>query len=111
MSDPLEPDTTLSEMLDVLRHQHRRRLLVALSKANPRARDELASKNIADDNDDLELLKQELYHVHLPKLEAFEFISWDHEADIITRGPRFEEILPLLELMSAHEDELPDDWP
>ncbi|ODR81678.1 hypothetical protein BG842_19430 [Haladaptatus sp. W1] len=111
MLDSPKRDISLSEMLDVLGHQHRRRLLVVLSEANPRERDEVASKTVADDGDDLDLFKQELYHVHLPKLDATGVIDWDRETDIITRGPRFEEILPLLELMGEHEDALPDDWP
>ena len=40
-----------------------------------------------------------------------EAVLADHDADIITRGPNFEEVRPLIELMSNHQDELPEDWP
>lgn len=64
-----------------------------------------------EDDDSTELIKQELYHTHLPKLAEAGFINWDPESGLITRGPRFEEIGPLLRLMNDHQDELPEDWP
>jgi hypothetical protein len=49
-------------------------------------------------------------HTHLPKLEESGFIEWDQERNIVRKGPQFEEIQPLLELMENHADELPDGW-
>ena len=37
-----------------------------------------------------------MYHSHLPKLERLGFIQWDRDVDVISPGPRFEEIRPLL---------------
>lgn len=101
----------LSEKFDILSHPARRRLLVALDAQNPRDEDDLASNSIAGDGENLELLEQEMYHSHLPKLEEAGFINWDRDRGTITRGPRFEEIEPLIKLMNDHQDELPDDWP
>jgi len=52
-----------------------------------------------------------LHHVHLPKLEAAAFIEWNVDSQTITRGPRFDEIAPLLALLLATRDQLPADWP
>lgn len=102
---------TLNGKFDILSRSVRRRLLTALDKKNPRDEDDLASDSIASDGDNLELLQQEMYHNHLPKLEAAGFINWDRDAGTTTRGPRFVEIEPLIKLMDNHQDELPDDWP
>ncbi|MBV0923961.1 hypothetical protein KTS45_07065 [Halomicroarcula limicola] len=51
-----------------------------------------------------------MHHVHLPKLADHGFIEWDRESDEIRRGPNFDRARPLLELLVAHEDELPAEW-
>jgi hypothetical protein len=101
----------LSEKFDILSHPVRRRLLVAVNDKNPQDEDDLASNSIVGDGENLEMLEQEMYHCHLPKLEEAGFINWDRDTGTITRGPRFEEIEPLIKLMNDHQDELPDDWP
>lgn len=47
---------------------------------------------------------------HLPKLESAGFVVWGPQDHSVRKGPRFEEIEPLLELLQNHADELPDDW-
>ena len=117
MSEISQTDETggsLNELFEVLSHGVRRRILMAVARENPRDDEEITSESVADEHqeaDALELLKQQLYHTHLPKLEDAGFIDWDQERGLITRGPRFEEIGPLLRLMHDHQDELPDDWP
>lgn len=110
-----ETDASLTELFEMLSHEYRRRILVAVARENPQDEDDITSESIADghegDDDTLELLTQQLYHTHLPKLDDAGFVDWDRESGRITRGPRFEEIEPLLRLMSDHQDELPDDWP
>ncbi|MCU4972071.1 ArsR family transcriptional regulator [Halobacteria archaeon AArc-m2/3/4] len=39
----------------------------------------------------------ELYHNHLPLLAEAGFIDWNQNTGAVTRGPRFNEISPLLE--------------
>lgn len=105
---------SLSELFEILSHEHRRRVLVAVARHNPRDEDEIESKSAVNEHEDdetIELLKQQLYHVHLPKLDESGFVNWDRDAGHVTRGPRFEEIEPLLRLMRDHQDELPNDWP
>ncbi len=53
----------------------------------------------------------DLHHVHLPLLEEYGFITWDRATGRVTRGPQFQKIGPLLELLAAHADELPGEWP
>jgi len=50
-------------------------------------------------------------HHHLPKLEDAGYIEWNRDTDEISKGPRFDEIEPILELIETHADELPPGWP
>ena len=49
-------------------------------------------------------------HVHLPKLADYGLIECDRESAKIPKGPTFDEIRPLIELLTDHEGELPDEW-
>lgn len=46
---------------------------------------------------DTEHSRLELRHVHLPMLEENGFVGWDRERGTVERGPRFDEIVPLVE--------------
>lgn len=48
-------------------------------------------------------LEIDLYYNHLPKLDDMGFIEWDPERDTVDRGPRFEEVQPLLELLDERD--------
>jgi hypothetical protein len=104
-------DRSLDRMFDALRHPYRRRILLLVSEHNPRDEDEFSVEDLATEDDDLELLTTELYHAHLPKLAEAGYIEWDEEKRTIRRGPNFDEIGPLLRLMTDHQDELPEGWP
>lgn len=95
--------------LDALGHIQRRRVLFGLLDHDPQP-DSLAV--LADSADDIDGLDQgiALYHNHLPKLSEYGFIDWDRDANEVTTGPNFDTIKPLLELLAAHEDELPSGW-
>lgn len=60
------------------------------------------------DASDARALDLQLTHSHLPRLEAEELIEWDRDAQTVTRGPRFEEIEPLLHVLAANADKFPD---
>jgi len=49
-----------------------------------------------------------MQHVHLPKLADHGFIDWDQDAQRVTKGPQFDEIEPLLTVLSENQDVLPD---
>ena len=108
-------DDSLNELFEMLSHGVRRRILITVGRENPQDEDDVTSKSAAndheEDDDALELLATQIYHTHLPKLADSGFIDWDRDEGQITRGPRFDEIEPLLRLMDNHQDELPADWP
>jgi len=98
-------------MLEVLANKYRRRLLVALLEHNPQDdEDPQLPDDIDVAPDELASLMLSMRHTHLPKLAGAGFIEWDPETNTVRRGLHFAEIEPLLELLSDHADELPDDW-
>jgi hypothetical protein len=106
-----ETKLTLDKSLTVLSDRWRRRLLLKLLKDNPRDEDTLATDEMsATENQELDVLRTQLHHVHLPLLEEEGLIEWNKENGTITRGENFEEIRPLLRLIQLHSDELPDGW-
>lgn len=52
-----------------------------------------------------------LVHRHLPKLDSSGYIDWNQDTGEISKGPRFEEVEPLLDLIETHAEELPSEWP
>jgi predicted transcriptional regulator len=103
-------DTAVSfdDMLDVLIHIQRRKLLVALMDHNPQDDTPVVvgSEEEATSLDQLVQMK----HVHLPKMVEYGFIEWDRDSHEVSKGQNFAEIRPLLELLDDHQDELPDGW-
>ena len=51
---------------------------------------------------DLQRAELQLYHTDLPKLEQAGFIEWQPGSERITRGPRFDEIQPLVRLLEEY---------
>lgn len=98
----------LGEQLGTLSHWPRRRVLVALLHHHPRA-DTPVDRDDPAVEEDLEVL-YDFQRLHLPELEDGGFIDYDREERIVSRGPNFPEIEPLLGLIDEHRDELPDDW-
>ncbi len=45
-----------------------------------------------------------MHHIHLPKLEEYGFIEWDRDNDLVTQGPRFDEVRPSLRLVAEQQD-------
>lgn len=102
---------SMDAALDALANRYRRRLLVALLAHNPQDADDTqlpVDETLSDD--DAASLRVAIRHSHLPKLEALGFVEWDREERVVRKGPRFDAIRPVLELMDAHADELPDEW-
>ena len=108
MEDQIEA-SSLDDVMHVLASPQRRKLLVALLDHNPQSDSPVV---IADDENERDAVERlvEMEHVHLPKLEDHGFIEWDQENNEVSKGPKFEDIRPLLKLMVDHMDELPPDW-
>ncbi|MFC4438841.1 MULTISPECIES: helix-turn-helix domain-containing protein [Natrialbaceae] len=100
---------SLDRYLDILANKYRRRLLISLLDHTPQ-NDARIPPDIHVEDEDLENLKIQMVHRHLPKLEDAGFIIWDRETNEVRKGPRFDEIRALLQLMRDHTDELPADW-
>lgn len=98
----------MNRMLDALRSRPRRQLLVNLLEPNPRDESKLVEELDFHTGEDEFLAR--LHHSELPKPDNMGYISWDRKSGEIVKGPAFDEIRPLLALMAAHDDELPDDW-
>lgn len=109
------------EVFEALADRQRRELLVELLESGQYYVPELpsGSQEIAEANrgflreylstaressvGDEELISMHL--VHVPKLADDRFIEWDRADRVVTKGPRFDELVPVLELI----DELRDD--
>lgn len=101
--------TTFDEALDALANVQRRKLLVSLLAHNPQDDSPVVVAESDRDTHALERIVR-MEHSHLPRLEDGGFIEWDQEAHEVMKGPKFDEIRPLLELLNAHADELPDGY-
>jgi len=45
------------------------------------------------------------YHVHLPMLVEYGYVEWDRDAHLVTRGPEFDDLRPLLEVVDGRRGE------
>jgi len=100
---------SLDDRLDALERFERRKLLLRLStvRADDRAGISVGGPTRgAGDLDPLVAMR----HLHLPTLEEAGFIRWDRENDRVTKGPRFEEVEPLLHRLREVREDLPDGW-
>ena len=97
----------VDQILDCLSTRHRRLILLLLKQG----RVETTTDVMMRENNDPENGEIALTHSHLPKLADAGYIEWDRDTGEISKGPRFDEIEPLLELIENHRDELPPDWP
>ena len=57
---------------------------------------------------DPEVLREALYHVHLPMLAEHGFVTWDAEPLVAARGPLFDQVGVLLEALHSKAAALPD---
>lgn len=46
-----------------------------------------------------------MHCVHLPKLAAYGFVEWDQTDNLVTRGERFDDVEPVLELLDDQRRE------
>lgn len=89
---------------EALENEDRRNLLLALLEHNPQTvpiRSPVSEQVTSADPD--QQFQTEMYHKHLPKLEAYGFIHWEKDTDEIVKGPEFDNIRPLLETILDNE--------
>lgn len=98
----------VDEFFDAVADVQRRRLLVRLMDHNPQDPGEITSEPWEMTEAERELVK--MHHVHLPKLEEYGFVEWHRDDNEVVKGPRFDEIRPLLELIEANRSKVPTGW-
>ena len=93
---------------DALADKHRRELLVALLEENPQQDTiQIAAHGDRGMRGTDHRLRMAMYHNHLPKLVDYGFIRWNDDTHEVVKGPRFEEIQPLLELVVDYAENYP----
>ncbi|MDQ2049377.1 hypothetical protein RBH26_02645 [Natronolimnohabitans sp. A-GB9] len=111
------------DVFDALADGQRRQLLVDLLDSDLRRVSELSdtSQELIEAHDalldqflsgqleipeaDMELIQN--HHVHLPKLAEYGFIEWNPEDCLVARGPRFDELKPVLNRMENQRTNRP----
>lgn len=99
---------TLDEWFGAVADRHRRRVLVALLEAEDVTLQ--IPYDVIGADDDVEGVHLKLVHAHLPKLRDSGAIEWDESTDEVRRGPRFEAVRPLVELLDENAADLPGEW-
>lgn len=94
-------------LYEVLADERRRQLLFELMEEDPQTDSPITLDTppdtlIADEGD-----KIEYEHVHLPKLDNYGFIEWTPSMSCVEKGPQFDEVSPLLELLAEQHEKLP----
>jgi hypothetical protein len=87
----------IDSMMDALTSRIRRDILMTLSGDTEVSIDTL-ERRLNNENDRIQLS-----HVHLPKLANFGYIRWDSDADTISKGPKFSEVEPLVQLLKEYK--------
>lgn len=100
---PKSTGTTFDAQIEALGHVTRRRLLHALLESPAGTVDVEDGKYQTGST-------VSMHHVHVPKLEELGYVSTGARGEHVKRGPRFDEIAPLLDLLDSHDDELPVEW-
>lgn len=99
---------SIDTFLDVLSSRYRRRLLVSLLETAP-GEAPLVPEDLVGDDEPTEQVRIRLRHIDLPKLADEELIEWDRTEGVVSRGPRFAEIAPVLALFLKQDGETPEE--
>jgi hypothetical protein len=110
MTPTSELTGALDRAFDVLGHAYRRRVLHLVDEHSAAGESPLSVDDVVRRIDD-EGVALRLRHTHLPKLADIGYVEWDETSGTIRAGPVFDEIEPLVELLTRHQDELPGEWP
>ncbi|MCU4971475.1 transcriptional regulator [Halobacteria archaeon AArc-m2/3/4] len=98
--------SSYDSVFDALAASERRQLLIALLEHDHQETSILLGVPWRISQSDDERVRH--HHVHLPKLEEYGFIEWDRAEQRVTKGDRFDEIEPVVELLCEHQTPVPD---
>lgn len=97
--------TEWGNVFAALQNEHRRRLLLSLSKRGPQDDRITNLERIYDGQSDYERFKTNMYHKHLPMLSDRGYVKWNQNDHEVACGQRFEEIEPVLDLIREREED------
>ncbi|NIC00136.1 GAF domain-containing protein [Halobacterium sp. R2-5] len=89
----------VDEMLNALAKQTRRFVLQYVRDATTEVSVDSLERLLDDDQ-----VGPQLYHSHLPKLEATGYVDWDRDAGTVAPGPQFDEIEPFLHVLAENTE-------
>jgi len=105
--DTIERHTVSSDgidsMMDALRKRTRRVILMALLGNSDEVSLDTLERQLNQENARIRLL-----HSDLPRLANAGYIKWDGDAETASRGPRFFEVEPLVQLLKGYNAEFPE---
>ena len=105
MSDVLDASpSTYDAWFDLLADGLRRRLLLDLTAEAPPPASLAVPEDLVREEEDPERLHVQLSHIHLPKLAAARVIEWRPGSEVVSTGPAFERMLPLLTTIESFEN-------
>ena len=96
-------------IFEALVHPYRRRLLVAMLRADQCDAPYPDPLAFTPDTEE-ERRRIGMLHIHLPKLDDMGIIRWDRESKELSKGPQWGDLEPLLRWMDENRDELPEGW-
>lgn len=109
MNDDCLSGRTLDRAFDALRSVHRRRILLLVSDRCPEVGEAPSLSELAPENADYASYAAGMIHKHIPKLAEYGYVDWSPADQVIRRGPQFDEIASILELLVDNRERLPDD--
>lgn len=97
----------INDVLRALANGDRRRLLLALKDRPPQ--DEVPVSEVAQSGEEtIDVLRQRFHHTHLPLLDTCGLITWNREDNVVSKGPNFDDIRPMLEPLKEFLHRRPD---
>lgn len=98
-------EATSSDVFRAIADEYRRGLLVALLEHDVQdVGDPSLPAHVTLDGERPAPSRIRITNVHLPRLERAEFVEWNRDANVVRRGPRFEEVRPLLEWLYDYDE-------
>lgn len=107
MNEQGQIDSALQALADPYRRQLLTHLLVDSRESNGHHN----PLNIGKADEEPRSSAAQLVHNHLPMLVHEGYIEWDEDDNKVSRGPRWDEIEPLIALLHENQEKLPGDWP
>ncbi|AEN05131.1 hypothetical protein Halar_1387 [halophilic archaeon DL31] len=88
----------IDSMMDALTNRTRRVILMTLLGDTPEISIATLEQRLRVEDHQIRV-----FHSHLPKLVHSGYIEWDCELDAISKGPKFSEVEPLVQLLKQYE--------